>query len=116
MLIYINLYLRAGNLLLVPLPMLNISNRTAASAARAAHHVSPSKGLATVSSRIGDKKVAMSLLEPDSYVNYQRIEDNLAIVRERCAFQVLGPDTFSQGDIQVEATVNALRKDCIWSP
>ncbi|KAF8347560.1 aconitate hydratase [Amanita rubescens] len=63
--------------------MLNISNRTAASAARAAHRVVPSKGMATVSSRIGDKNVSMSLLEPDSYINYQRIEDNLAIVRER---------------------------------
>lgn len=64
--------------------MLNISNRTAASAARAAHRIAPAKGLATVSSRIGDKKVSMSLLEPDAYINYQRIEDNLAIVRERC--------------------------------
>ncbi len=99
-----------------PLPMLNISNRTAASAARAAHRVAPSKGMATVSSRIGDKNVSMSLHEPDSYINYQRIEDNLAIVRERCALQVFGPDAFSHGGIQVEATANALRKDCIWSP
>ncbi|EPS98054.1 hypothetical protein FOMPIDRAFT_1051810 [Fomitopsis schrenkii] len=40
--------------------------------------------MATVAEgKIGDKKVAMSLLEPNAYINYQRIEDNLAIVRER---------------------------------
>ena len=75
-----------GKLLPRPFPMLNISNRTAATAARAAHRIAPSKGMATVSSRIGDKKVAMSLLESDTYINYQRIDDNLAIVRERCAY------------------------------
>jgi len=40
-------------------------------------------GLATVAPRIGDTKVPMSLLEKDAYINYQRIEDNLAIIRER---------------------------------
>ena len=40
-------------------------------------------GMATVAPRIGDTKVAMSLLEQDKYINYQRIEDNLAIVRKR---------------------------------
>ncbi|KIJ18057.1 aconitate hydratase [Paxillus involutus ATCC 200175] len=39
--------------------------------------------LATVAPRIGDTKVPMSLLEKGAYINYQRIEDNLAIVRER---------------------------------
>ncbi|KIY69429.1 aconitate hydratase [Cylindrobasidium torrendii FP15055 ss-10] len=39
--------------------------------------------MATVAPRIGDKKVPMSLLEKGKYINYQRIEDNLAIVRER---------------------------------
>ncbi|KAG0091731.1 hypothetical protein BGZ93_008717 [Podila epicladia] len=29
------------------------------------------------------KKVQMSNLEKDQYINYQRIEDNLAIVRKR---------------------------------
>ena len=44
------------------------------------------KGLATaVDGRIGDTKVAMSLLEKDRFINYQRIEDNLAVVRDRCA-------------------------------
>ncbi|KAM6494982.1 aconitate hydratase [Amanita muscaria] len=63
--------------------MLHISNRSAANAARSAQRLSSGKGMATVTPRIGDKKVAMSLLEKDAYINYQRIEDNLAIVRER---------------------------------
>ncbi len=37
----------------------------------------------TVEGRIGDTKVPMSLLEKGAYINYQRIEDNLAIVRSR---------------------------------
>ena len=41
------------------------------------------KGMATAAPRIGDTKVAMSLLEKGAYINYQRIEDNLHIVRER---------------------------------
>ncbi|KAJ3150568.1 Aconitate hydratase mitochondrial [Geranomyces variabilis] len=32
---------------------------------------------------IADNKVAMSLFEKDKYINYQRIEDNLKIVRDR---------------------------------
>jgi len=39
--------------------------------------------MATVAERIGDTKVSMSLLETGAYINYQRIEDNLAIVRDR---------------------------------
>lgn len=39
--------------------------------------------LATAAPKIGDTKVQMSLLEPGKYINYQRIEDNLAIVRKR---------------------------------
>jgi aconitate hydratase len=42
------------------------------------------RAMATAATRIGDQKVAMSLLEPNVYINYQRIEDNLAIVRQRC--------------------------------
>ena len=44
------------------------------------------KGMATTVPRIGDTKVAMSLLEKGAYINYQRIEDNLQIVRERYLF------------------------------
>ncbi|GJE91605.1 aconitate hydratase [Phanerochaete sordida] len=40
-------------------------------------------GMATVAEPIGNTKVPMSLLEPKAYINYQRIEDNLAVVRER---------------------------------
>jgi aconitate hydratase len=39
--------------------------------------------MATAAPRIGDTKVAMSLLEQGAYINYQRIEDSLAVVRER---------------------------------
>jgi aconitate hydratase len=43
------------------------------------------RGMATAAPRIGDKKVPMSPLEQGNYVNYQRIEDNLTVVRQRCA-------------------------------
>ena len=39
--------------------------------------------MATAAQRIGDTKVEMSLLEKGKYINYQRIEDNLVIVRKR---------------------------------
>jgi hypothetical protein len=40
-------------------------------------------GMATAAPRIGDIKVPMSLLEKGAFINYQRIEDNLAVVRKR---------------------------------
>lgn len=40
-------------------------------------------GMATAAPRIGDTKVAMSLLEKGAFINYQRIQDNLEVVRER---------------------------------
>ncbi|KAF9562098.1 aconitase [Agrocybe pediades] len=60
--------------------MLNITNRTA-EAVHALRRLA--KGMATAAPRIGDTKVAMSLLEKNAFINYQRIEDNLVIVRER---------------------------------
>ena len=39
--------------------------------------------MATVAEPIGNTKVPMSLLEPKAFINYQRIEDNLAVVRDR---------------------------------
>ncbi|KAJ7705418.1 aconitase family-domain-containing protein [Mycena rosella] len=60
--------------------MLNLSNRTAG-AMRALQRMAA--GMATAAPRIGDTKVPMSLLEKGAYINYQRIEDNLVIVRER---------------------------------
>ncbi|KAF9028929.1 aconitate hydratase [Hymenopellis radicata] len=60
--------------------MFNLSNRTA-KAVQSLQRLAA--GMATVAPRIGDTKVPMSLLEKGAYINYQRIEDNLAIVRER---------------------------------
>ncbi|KAF8493616.1 aconitate hydratase [Gautieria morchelliformis] len=60
--------------------MLNISNR-AATLARCMQRLAA--GMATAAPRIGDTKVAMSNLETGKFINYQRIEDNLAIVRQR---------------------------------
>lgn len=41
------------------------------------------RSMATVQSSIGEKKVEMSNLEKGKYINYQRIEDNLQVVRSR---------------------------------
>ncbi len=60
--------------------MFNLSNRTA-KAVRSLQRLAA--GMATAVPRIGDTKVPMSLLEKGAYINYQRIEDNLVIVRER---------------------------------
>ncbi len=46
-------------------------------------------GMATVAEPIGATKVPMSLLEPKAYINYQRIEDNLVIIRDRCVSESL---------------------------
>lgn len=49
-------------------------------------------GMATVSeSKIGATKVPMSLLEPNTAINYQRIEDNLVIVRDRSVYPLRRP-------------------------
>ncbi|RXW12876.1 hypothetical protein EST38_g12978 [Candolleomyces aberdarensis] len=61
--------------------MLKLSNKSA-TALRAAQR-QLAAGMATATPRIGDTKVPMSLLEKDAFINYQRIEDNLAIIRER---------------------------------
>merc|ERR1711939_419891 len=42
-----------------------------------------SRGYASAASRIGDAKVSMSPLEQDKFINYQRIADNLEVVRKR---------------------------------
>ncbi|OBZ74282.1 Aconitate hydratase, mitochondrial [Grifola frondosa] len=61
--------------------MLNISSRTTA-VRRSLQRLAA--GMATVAEpNIGATKVPMSLLEPNAYINYQRIEDNLAVVRDR---------------------------------
>jgi aconitate hydratase len=60
--------------------MLNLASRSS-QAWRSVQRLA--KGMASVSQRIGDTKVPMSLLETDAYINYQRIEDNLLVVRDR---------------------------------
>ena len=60
--------------------MLNLASRSS-QAWRSIQNLA--KGMASVAERIGDTKVRMSLLETGAFVNYQRIEDNLAVVRER---------------------------------
>jgi len=42
-----------------------------------------SRSYASHASKIGDTKVSMSNLEKEKYINYQRIEDNLQVVRRR---------------------------------
>jgi len=60
--------------------MYGLSTLTTRSAVRS---LGRARCMATVSHRIGDTKVEMSLLEKGKYINYQRIEDNLVIVRKR---------------------------------
>ncbi|KAL5520524.1 hypothetical protein ACEPAG_9748 [Sanghuangporus baumii] len=60
--------------------MFNLASRTA-TAVKSAKRLAA--GLATAAPRIGDTKVPMSRLESNSFINYQRIEDNLAVVRSR---------------------------------
>ena len=63
--------------------MLKLSNKSA-TAWRALQRQCAA-GMATAAPRIGDTKVSMSPLEPNAFINYQRIEDNLAVVRDRSA-------------------------------
>lgn len=60
--------------------MLNLSYRTA-NVLRAVQRLAA--GMATAVPRIGDTQVAMSNLEKGKFINYQRIEDNLTVVRQR---------------------------------
>jgi hypothetical protein len=60
--------------------MYGLSTITTRSAVRS---LGRARCMATASQRIGDTKVEMSLLEKGKYVNYQRIEDNLVVVRKR---------------------------------
>lgn len=43
----------------------------------------PARTYAKAATNWAAQKVAMSNLEPDKFINYQRIEDNLEIVRKR---------------------------------
>lgn len=61
--------------------MLNLTNRTVKLAKSIQRNLAA--GMATAAPRIGDTKVKMSPLEEGNFINYQRIEDNLAVVRKR---------------------------------
>jgi aconitate hydratase len=71
--------------------MFNLSARTA-NAVRSLQRLAA--GMATAAPRIGDTKVPMSLLEKGAYINYQRIEDNLAIVNKRFGIWHVGQGMF----------------------
>jgi aconitate hydratase len=43
----------------------------------------PARTYAQVGGNFASQKVTMSNLEQDKFINYQRIEDNLQIVRKR---------------------------------
>ncbi|EMD34998.1 aconitate hydratase [Gelatoporia subvermispora B] len=60
--------------------MFNLSSKTAAMR-RSLQRLAA--GMATAAEPIGATKVPMSLLEPNAHINYQRIEDTLAVVRKR---------------------------------
>ncbi|KAJ8457553.1 hypothetical protein ONZ51_g11463 [Trametes cubensis] len=60
--------------------MLNLASKTQA-VKRSLQRLAA--GMATAAEPIGATKVPMSNLEPNAYINYQRIEDNLAVVRDR---------------------------------
>jgi aconitate hydratase len=88
--------------------MLNLSSRTA-NVMRALQRLAA--GMATAVPRIGDTKVPMSLLEKGVYINYQRIEDNLAVVRDRYAASWnLQPLIHFN---QTETTADAIGKDSV---
>ncbi|KAI0354322.1 aconitate hydratase [Trametes cingulata] len=60
--------------------MLNLASKTQA-VKRSLQRLAA--GMATAAEPIGATKVPMSNLEPNAYINYQRIEDNLAVIRDR---------------------------------
>ena len=71
-------------------------------------------GMATAVPRIGDTKVAMSLLEKGAFINYQRIEDNLAIVRERWV-TMINSLRMCANTSQIEPSFDAFRKNSVRS-
>ena len=106
--------------------MLNIASRTASAVAQSMKRLAA--GMATAVPRIGDTKVEMSLLEKGKYINYQRIEDNLAIVRSRLVlFSFILLEAFCTEvlpfrrkilmacclTVQVEPTINIVREDFV---
>lgn len=72
-------------------------------------------GMATAAPRIGDTRVEMSPLEKGNYINYQRIEDNLSVVRSRSVFFSRCPEFALTTYLKVEPPPHALREDSLWS-
>ena len=70
-------------------------------------------GFATAAEPIGATKVPMSRLEPNVYINYQRIEDNLAVVRDRSVSSLLCPPRTSSPAAKAQASLDPVRKDCL---
>ncbi|OLL24456.1 Aconitate hydratase, mitochondrial [Neolecta irregularis DAH-3] len=58
-------------------------NRTLSTNIRSVRHIVSTASFATVSNDIGQRMVAMSALEKDKFINYQRIQDNIEIIRRR---------------------------------
>lgn len=92
--------------------MLNLASRSS-QAWRSIQNLA--KGMASVAERIGDTKVPMSLLETGAYINYQRIEDNLAIIRGRYA-PSFEPVTLLLTAYQAQPPSHPLGEDCLRPP
>jgi hypothetical protein len=71
-------------------------------------------GMATAAPRIGETKVEMSPLEQSNFINYQRIEDNLTVVRSRFVVSALvGSRWYNQPIFQAEPASHFIREDFI---
>lgn len=74
---------RAGNSSSAYLSFLIRSSIRAHCDAHCCDPVRLARGMATTACRTGDTKVAVLLLKKNTYINYQNIEEKLAIVRGR---------------------------------
>ena len=88
--------------------MLNLASKTRA-AKRSLQRLAA--GMATAAEPIGATKVPMSLLEPNAYINYQRIEDSLAVVRDRSVLPLVSVCDASLNPPKAQAASDAVRKD-----
>ena len=85
--------------------MLNLASKTRA-AKRSLQRLAA--GMATAAEPIGATKVPMSLLEPNAYINYQRIEDNLAVVRDRSVLPLVSVCDASLNPPKAQAASDAV--------
>lgn len=68
---------------------------------------------AAITPRMGDTKVPISLLEKGAYINYQRIQDNLAIVRERHADPLQYSVPWRPFLVQIAPPFDVIGEDCL---